>query len=128
MLPIIIAAKAGIKSCRLTIECVLWVHTSMWLATQLEMCLHEQTQVVASAACRVGNQQFHSYVDIASLLLVSLLYIVIPTILFISSMFTFYCTMGPPLSALKLETLRLYNLIVHVSCLLFQLRCFVFIP
>ena len=28
------------------------------LATQLEFYLHEQTQIVASVACRVGSQQF----------------------------------------------------------------------
>ena len=44
---------------------------------QLELCLHEQTQIVASAACRVGSQEFHSW--IASLPLVSLLFIRIPT-------------------------------------------------
>ena len=47
------------------------------IANQLELCLHEQTQIVASAACRVGSQEFHSW--IASLPLVSLLFIVIPT-------------------------------------------------
>ena len=35
------------------------------------------TQIVASVACRVGSQEFHSW--IASLPLVSLLFIVIPT-------------------------------------------------
>ena len=49
----------------------------MQLANQLELCLHEQTQIVANAACRVGSQEFHSW--IASLPLVSLLFIVIPT-------------------------------------------------
>ena len=49
----------------------------MQLANQLELCLHKQTQIVASAACRVGSQEFHSW--IASLPLVSLLFIVIPT-------------------------------------------------
>ena len=39
--------------------------------------MHEQTQIVANAACRVGRQEFHSW--IASLPLVSLLFIVIPT-------------------------------------------------
>ena len=39
--------------------------------------MHKQTQVVASATCRVGSQEFHSW--IASLPLVSLLFIVIPT-------------------------------------------------
>ena len=43
------------------------------LANQLELCLHEHTQVVGSAACRVDSQEF------ASLLLVSLLFIAIPT-------------------------------------------------
>ena len=41
------------------------------------LCLHEQTQIVASAACRVGRQELHSW--ISSLQLVSLLFIVIPT-------------------------------------------------
>ena len=79
MLPIIVAAKVGIKSCRFATECVSFVHVWMQLANQLELCLHEQTQnlIVASAACRVGTQEFHSW--IASLLLVSLLFIVIPT-------------------------------------------------
>ena len=49
----------------------------MQLANQLELCLHKQTQIVASAACRVGSQEFHSW--IASLPLVFLLFIVIPT-------------------------------------------------
>ena len=49
----------------------------MQLANQLELCLHKLTQIVASAACRVGSQEFHSW--IASLPLVSLLFIVIPT-------------------------------------------------
>ena len=49
----------------------------MQLANQLELCLHEQTQIVASVACRVGSQEFHSWM--ASLPLVSLLFIVIPT-------------------------------------------------
>ena len=48
----------------------------MQLANQLELCLHKQTQIVASAACMVGSQEFHSW--IASLPLVSLLFIVIP--------------------------------------------------
>ena len=77
MLPIIIAAKVGIKSCRFATECVSFVHVWMQLANQLELCLHEQTQIVASVSCRVGRQEFHSW--IASLLLVSLLFIVIPT-------------------------------------------------
>ena len=39
--------------------------------------MHKHTQIVASVACRVGSQEFHSW--IASLPLVSLLFIVIPT-------------------------------------------------
>ena len=98
MLSIIIAAKVGIKSCRFATECVSFVHVWMQLANQLELCqLHEQTQTVASAACRVGRQEFHSW--IASLPLVSLLFIVIPTPFL--SLFTFYCTIG---SVLKLVT------------------------
>ena len=77
VLPIIIAAKVGIKSCRFATEYFSFVHVWMQLANQLELCLHEQTQIVASAACRVGSQEFHSW--IASLPLVSLLFIVIPT-------------------------------------------------
>ena len=50
---------------------------SIIITTQLELCLYKQTQIVASAACRVGSQQFHS--KIANLLLVSLLFIAIPT-------------------------------------------------
>ena len=70
-------AKVGIKSCRFTTECVSFVHAWIQLANQLELCLHKQTQIVARAACRVGSQEFHSW--IASLPLVSLLFIVIPT-------------------------------------------------
>ena len=53
------------------------MHVWVQLANQLELCLHEQTQIVASVACRVGSQEFHNW--IASLPLVSLLFIVIPT-------------------------------------------------
>ena len=70
-------AKVGIKSCRFATECVSFVHVWMQLANQLELCLHKQTQIVASAACKVGSQEFYSW--IASLPLVSLLFIVIPT-------------------------------------------------
>ena len=51
----------------------------MDMATQLVLCMHEQTQIVASGACRVGSQQFISYA--VSWLLVSLLFIVISTFL-----------------------------------------------
>ena len=93
VLPIIIAAKVGIKSCRFATECVSFVYVWMQLANQLELCLHKQTQIVASVACRVGSQEFHSW--IASLPLVSLLFIVIPTpfLNFIYILFVyFYCT------------------------------------
>ena len=33
----------------------------MDVTTQLELCLHEQTQIVTNAAYRVGSQQFLSY-------------------------------------------------------------------
>ena len=34
----------------------------MDITTQLKLYLHEQTQIVANAACRVGNQQFFSFI------------------------------------------------------------------
>ena len=40
------------------------------------LACREQTQMVVSVTCRVGSQQFHSW--IASLLLVSLLFIAVP--------------------------------------------------
>ena len=49
-------AKGRIKSCRFVRDCVAY----MDVAAQLELCLHEQTQIVANAACRVGSQQFLS--------------------------------------------------------------------
>ena len=45
MLPVIIAAKVGIKSCRFAIECVSFVHAWVQLTNQLELCLHEQKPV-----------------------------------------------------------------------------------
>ena len=73
----LLAKAVRIKSCRFATECVSFVHVWMQLANRLELCLHEHTQIVASAACRVGSQEFHSW--IASLPLVFLLFIVIPT-------------------------------------------------
>ena len=114
------------------IECVSFVHVWMQLANQLELCLHEQTQIVASAACRVGSQEFHSW--IASLPLVSLLFIVIPTpflnlnfiyILFVDLLL--YNRSSLILSALRLETLRLCNLEMRVPRPLFKLRRFIFV-
>ena len=52
VLLIIIAAKVGIKSCRFTTEYVSFVHVWIKLGNQLELCLHEQTQIAASTACR----------------------------------------------------------------------------
>ena len=37
-----------------------YMHGCNYVATQLELCLHEQTQIVGSTACRVGSQKFHS--------------------------------------------------------------------
>ena len=42
-------------------------------------------------------------------------------------MFTFYCIIGPHLSALKLESEHLYNLVMHVPRPFFKLRHFVFV-
>ena len=52
-------AKVGIKSYRFARECVKFVHAWM-LTTQLELCLHEQTQIAANAACQVGSWQINS--------------------------------------------------------------------
>ena len=38
-------------------------HMYMDVTTKLELCLHEQTQIVANTAYRVGSQQFLCYVD-----------------------------------------------------------------
>ena len=58
MLLIIIPAKVGIKSCRFARVCFIYAY--MDIPTQLELCLHDQ-------------------LDSYSLLLVSLLFIAIPT-------------------------------------------------
>ena len=87
---------------------------------------------VASAACRVGSQEFHSW--IASLPLVSLLFIVIPTpflnflnfIYFLSVYFLFYNRSSLILCAMRLEILRLCNLVIRVPRPLFELRRFIF--
>ena len=82
-------AKVGIKSCRFARECFIYAYIDV--PTQMELCLHDQ-------------------LDSYGLLLVSILFIVIPTpflnfkFLFISSLFTFYCTIEPHLSALRLKT------------------------
>ena len=47
-------AKVGIKSYIFARECV-FIFASMVVTTQLELCFHEQTQIVANAACRVGS-------------------------------------------------------------------------
>ena len=102
----------------------------MQLANQLELCLHKQTQIVATAACRVGSQEFHSW--IASLPLVSLLFIVIPTpfLNFIYILFVYFLLYNRSsliLFALRLGTLRLRNLVMRVPRPLFELRHFVFV-
>ena len=51
---IIIAAKVAIASCIFVRECVS-ISASMDVATQLESCFHEQTQIVANAACILGS-------------------------------------------------------------------------
>ena len=128
-------AKVGIKSCRFATGCVSFVHVWMQLANQLELCLHEQTQIVASAACRVGSQEFHSW--IASLPLVSLLFIVIPTpflnflnFIYIYILFVYFLLYNRSsliLFALRLGTSRLRNLVMRVPRPLFELRRFVFV-
>ena len=102
----------------------------MQLANQLELCLHKQTQIVASAACRVGSQGW-----IASLPLVSLLFIVIPTpflnfLNFIYILFVYFLLYNRSsliLFALRLGTSRLRNLVMRVPRPLFELRRFVFV-
>ena len=54
MLPIMIAAKLGIKHCKFTGKCV-FICVSMDVSIQLELCFYEQTQIVAIATCRVGS-------------------------------------------------------------------------
>ena len=61
MLRIIIAAKVMIKSCRFAREC-MFIYESIDVTAQMELCFHEQTQVVANADCRMG-----SYVVISKL-------------------------------------------------------------
>ena len=53
-------AKVGIKSCRFARKYVLFVYAWIYVPTQLELCLYDQ-------------------LDIASLLLVSLLFTATPT-------------------------------------------------
>ena len=63
----------------------------MDVTTQLELCFHEQKQILANAAGRVGSQQL---TELDNQLLVSLLFIAIPTpflilkCLFISTIYT----------------------------------------
>ena len=51
--------KVRIKSFRFARECVL-ICAFMDVITKLELCFHEQTHIVAKAACRVGSKQFLS--------------------------------------------------------------------
>ena len=55
-------AKVGVKSCRFAGECVLFVSVYMDIINQLELCLHEQTQIVGNATCSVGSKQILSYI------------------------------------------------------------------
>ena len=72
--------------------------------------------------------------QLANLLLVSLLFIVIRTSFlnfksFIYILFVYFLfTIETHLSALRLETSCLCNLVVHVPCSLFELRCFILYP
>ena len=53
VLLIIMPTKVGIKSsgtCFIT-----FVHARIYITNQLELCLHELTQIVANAAWRVGS-------------------------------------------------------------------------
>ena len=50
----------SIKSCRFARECVSLVHECIDVTTQLHLCLYEQTQIIVSATCRVGSQEFLS--------------------------------------------------------------------
>ena len=45
MLHIFIPAKVGIKSCRMARKCVSF-YVCMDMTTQVELCLHEQTQIL----------------------------------------------------------------------------------
>ena len=54
---IIIGNTTWIKSCRFARECVSLVRIH-GCTTQMELCLHEQTQIRVNAACIVGSQQF----------------------------------------------------------------------
>ena len=72
--------------------------------------LYEQTQIVASAACRVSRQSFHSWIA-GWLATCFLTFYCDPyflfKFLFISSLFTFYSTIETHLSVLRLETSHL---------------------
>ena len=69
-------AKVEIKSYKYARECVSFVHACMYVPIQLELCLYDQTQIIANAACRVGSQQFLSQ---KASYFFSLLFIAIPT-------------------------------------------------
>ena len=83
----------------------------MDVPTQLELCLYDQ-------------------LNIAGLLLVSLLFIAIPTpflnfYLFLVCLLFNVQYVGPHLSSLRLKTYRLCNLVMHVPCPLLQLKHFI---
>ena len=71
------------------------------VTTQLELCLHEQTHLVANAACRVSSQLLLIYSQLLTF------YCKFPVpfqFLFISILFTFCCTTKSDISAMRLET------------------------
>ena len=51
-------AKVGTKSCRFSRECICLICACTDVPTRLELCLYDQTQIIANAPCRVGSQQF----------------------------------------------------------------------
>ena len=46
-------AKVGIKYFRFARECVSFLHAWMYVPTQLELCLHDQTQIIANTVLSV---------------------------------------------------------------------------
>ena len=57
VLLIFMPVKVWIKSCKFARDVF---HMCMDVTTQLELHLHEPTQIVVNTACRVSNQQFLS--------------------------------------------------------------------
>ena len=55
------SVKEEIKSCRFARECASFVYTCMDLTTQLDLHLHEQTQIITDVDCREGNLLFNHH-------------------------------------------------------------------